>query len=288
MPFHKRLLPIIAGGVGTFLGGPALGLVAGGATQAILGNGGEAQITPTRQALPVAGTVFVAPDDLRWTTEGFAGSDPSQRALAEKLRQTEFIAVENIVESHNRVGKVEFLISGRRLLLEILSGMKKEGLPTMVTPAPSFAAQAAVIGGALPVAFTQPGALPITPAVLPAVPMIAGAIGMTAGRAGLVAAFGGIMRTLGIATGIRAIVTWFTRNPGTAAGLALTAGLTADQFFDAVTQESLAKNVILTKGDLKGFNRTVRVGKRLAKFTRTRTRTRKVPMIPTCPAKISC
>jgi len=289
MPFHKTLLPIIAGGVGTLVGGPILGAAAGGLTAGLLGNG--AQITPTIpggqffQPLPVAQPVAILPDNLVWTAQGFSGSDPAQRALAEKLRQTEQLTPQQIEVLHNSTTKAQFLIDGRRLLLELTSAAAKPALATATRPAvPIFGDT----GGGMPPLQVQPSmqaaALPLAfPAIPPAIPIVAGAVGGAAGRLGVVSVFAKIMNALGIAAGLKALISWIRANPGTSAGLAAAGGLTLDQFFDTVAEEAINKTIVLSKSDLKGFRRTVRIAKRLKPFAGPRTRIRKVPCLPACP-----
>lgn len=287
MPFHRTLLPILGGVLGTAVAGPLGGAAGVGIVSSLLG-----VAEPTRQALPVG--VFPAqitptiptiiaprPDPLIWTGVAFIGSDSAQRKLASQLWNTLKISPEDVVLLHNNTSKAQFLIDGRRLLLELTAA------PPAPAAAPTFApppvmAQAPIMAPT-PVSFAG-APVPITPAALPLVPIVAGA----ATRVGLVGIFGKIMGTLGVAAGIKAIITWLRTNPATAAGMALTLGLTADQLFDTLAEESIAKNVLLTKDDVKGFRRTLRVGKRFSKFTRVRTRKVKVPQIPMCPAKISC
>jgi len=288
MPFHKTLLPAIASFIPIV--GPAISPI----VSSLLNGGAPAQITPTLlqpfpigEPIPVPSPVAPKPDPLIWTGVAFIGSDSAQRKLASQLWNTLKISPEDVVLLHNNTTKAQFLIDGQRLLLELTS----RAAPIVAAPTlapPPVMAQAPIQQfqqpalAPTPISFGAAAPVPIIPAALPAVIPLAGAVATTAGRAGLVSVFGKIMGTLGVATGIKAIITWLRTNPATAAGLALTAGLTADQLFDTLAEESIAKNVLLTKQDVKGFRRTLRVGKRFSKFTRARTRTRRVALVPAC------
>lgn len=114
--------------------------------------------------------------------------------------------------------------------------------------------------------FAQFGAVGI-PAAGPA---IAGVPAIS--TASVVELFAAVMRKSGISAGVRAIATWIRGNPATAGALALSAGLTADQLLDDISEKAMIKSitggVVLSRNDLKGFNRTVRVAKKLKVFAR--------------------
>ncbi len=112
--------------------------------------------------------------------------------------------------------------------------------------------------------FAQFGAVGIPGPAIAGVPAIS--------SASVVGLFAAIMRKSGISAGVRAIATWIRGNPATAGALALSAGLTADQLLDDISEKAMVKSitggVVLSRNDLKGFNRTVRVAKKLKVFAR--------------------
>jgi len=284
MPFHKTLLPIIAGAV-PFIGPTLLAPL----TTSLL-NGSQPQITPSIQQVQgqlTSTQPIVAPDPLIWTGVAFIGSDSAQRALASQLIGTAMISPEQVVVLHNNTTKAQFLIDGKRLLLELTTSTAAPVAAPTFAPSPTMAPTLVSSAPLAPAqVFTQPQAqFAAVPQVI--APAVAGGVAV-ATRSGLVATFGKIISSLGAVTGLKALSTWIRTNPGTAAGIALTLGLTVDEMFDSVGEEALQKSILLTKNDVKGFRRTLRVGKRFSKFTRVRTRIKKVPMVPTCPAKISC
>jgi len=294
MPFHKRLLPILTNVATSLLPGGSLlaplttSLVSGalGIDEPVqqflpVGSPTPLQITPS---IPVA----VAPDPLIWTGAAFIGSDSAQRSLASLLIGTAMISPEQVVVLHNNTTKAQFLIDGKRLLLELGTSTAAPVAAPTFAPSPTMATQ---FVSSAPQTFTQPqvGTPGFQTAALPlAVPVAAAVVGTVVTRGALATLFGGLVRTLGAATGLRAISRWILGNPGTAAALAATLGLSAAQLFDTLADDAIAKNVLLTKDDVKGFRRTLRVGKRFSKLTRVRTRIKKVPMVPTCPAKLTC
>ena len=99
-----------------------------------------------------------------------------------------------------------------------------------------------------------------------------GGVPALAGIGGLVRSFAGIISRSGVGAGIRSIVAWVRGNPATAASLAVGAGLTVDQLIDEVSEKAMRKaitgGVILSRNDLKGFNRTVKVAKKLRVYAR--------------------
>jgi len=284
----------LGGVLGTVVAGPIGGAAGVGITSALLGIDDPG---PTQQFLPVGSpvplqitpTIPVAlkPDPLIWTGAAFIGSDSAQRTLASQLWNTLKISPEEVVLLHNNTTKAQFLIDGKRLLLELTTSVAPSAAAPTFAPSPIMATPISTA----PQTFTQPqvGTPGFQTAALPlAVPVAAAVVGTVVTRGALATIFGGLVRTLGAATGLRAISRWILGNPATAAALAATLGLSAAQLFDTLADDAIAKNVLLTKDDVKGFRRTLRVGKRFSKLTRVRTRIKKVPMVPSCPAKITC
>jgi len=275
MPFHKTILPLIAGAV-PIVGPTLLQPIVSG-----LLNGGPAQITPQFFGQPVPQQLVstVITDPLVWIPGvGFSGSDPAQRALAEKIRQTEKLTTDQIVALHQNTSKDQFLIDGRRLLLELASAPVPVALAA--APVPSMVPSQLATFQQQPLPPVQGFAQPaFAQALVPA----AAAVGGVVGRAGLVSFFSKIFTAVGIGSGVKALLTWIRTNPGTAGTIALGAGLTVDELFDSVAEDSIKRGIVLSKSDMKGFSRTVRVAKKLRRFAGTRTRTRKVPCIPRCP-----
>jgi len=262
MPFHRRLLPILSSFIPVV--GPAISPIVSS-----LLNGGP-QITPSIQPLPVGQPVTLAatavPDPLIWIPGvGFSGSDPAQRRAAEDLRQTEKISTDEIVAIHNNVGKANFVTEARRLMTTFVAArapvQAQIEQQAQQTTAPLVAPSRGVT---MPPQFQPQQVGPLIP--------VAAAAGGAIGRAGLVTIFSRIFSTVGVAAGFRAVVQWFRTNPGTAAATAAAAGLTIDQLLDDVSQESaqraFKRQTVLSRDDLKGFERTVRIAKKLGVFTR--------------------
>lgn len=274
MPFHKRLLPILTGAAATFIGGPALGALAGAGTAALLGNGGGAQITPSIQPLPVGQPVTLAttfaPDPLFWNGQAFTGSDSAQRRAASDLFNTLKISPEEIIALHNSVGKANFVTEARKLQAQLVTAAAPMQAQLQQQVQQTTAPLVPVAMGA-PMPLAASG-LPIQPAAVGALVPIARA-GLTGGFRALVRNFSSIMNAVGITAGLRAISTWVRGNPGQVAIIAAGVGLTADQLLEQIAAESIAatqrRDVVLLRSDLKGFEKTVKVAKKLGVFTRS-------------------
>jgi len=181
----------------------------------------------------------------------------------------------------------------RELAARVLKLLGPGFLPESFRPSPAVTSPLAVAGltrqqpilEVLPMPTRQLGA-PVqqagflgfggngTTATAPNIPLGGTAFGVpaVAGISGLARAFAGIMKRSGIGRGLGAIVQWARGNPGTATAIAISAGLTVDELIDSVSEQALTKaitgGVVLSRNDLKGFNRTVRVAKKLKVFAR--------------------
>jgi len=115
-----------------------------------------------------------------------------------------------------------------------------------------------------------PGAQQVAlPAIIPAV----GQFLVRTGVAGRVARFfSKSVIQLGVLKTVEAIGRWAVSNPGIVSQLSQQQGLNTQQFIELVVNQAITRGVgggvILSRNDLRGFNRTVRVAKKLGVFTR--------------------
>jgi len=110
-------------------------------------------------------------------------------------------------------------------------------------------------------------------AALPAVIPMAGQFLVRTGVARRVARFfAKSVIQLGVLKSVEAIGRWAGSNPGIVSSLAQQQGLNTQQFIELVVNQAITRGVgggvVLSRDDLRGFNRTVRVAKKLGVFTR--------------------
>jgi len=212
-----------------------------------------------------------------------AGESPLQRYKREVLAGAR--SIDNIEPS-----LVPLVTSAlkRQLAASVLKkfGPSASTVPERLKPSPAITLPAPVAARSRPILEVLPMPVPIqqagflgfggggqatipTPAPLGGAPFGVPAV---AGISGLARAFAGIIKRSGIGRGLGAVVQWARGNPGTATAIAISAGLTVDELIDSVSEEAIRKaitgGVVLSRMDLKGFNRTVRVAKKLKVFAR--------------------
>jgi len=160
------------------------------------------------------------------------------------------------------------------------------GAPSVTTPVEVAAGRPTLFGGptmpvrqlapiaAQPIGFDGFGATPGGVPIAPAAVGVAGALALRAVPAlgQLARSFGRIMSTTGVGRGIRSVVGWVRGNPGTAAAVAASLALSIPEFTERLVEESVIafqkQDCVLRRADMKGFDRTVKVAKKLGVFTR--------------------